>query len=841
MLIIWVSVWGWQLVRDAENLAAELRSTGSSAEMALAGADLATIEEISDSLDNSLNSARQLDQDLWPIRLAGAVLGGVPVFGDNLIAGSKLADRLNDDLSAAVALVDVAELLMTVYDELPTGDSGLVETLNNLPTDIELIEAMRLLDIAETDLVSARDTSDAMNESRLLGALKAKSQELSIQERRLIELVQWARLTTESLIALVRLGEISSPLIGLVESGNQSESGLASDTFRTMSDLENAAANAHLAVVSANADAPSGIAGSEIGNLLVDFESLLQVLSDLSRAGVLIWTGISPALDEMESSQGGLIGQDTSILTALKILNEGQAVFEDAELILDSVDPYLRTVKFNSPSGMSGARTLSDVSNELTHLVGFLADFPEIGTKALGSIEPKRYLILGQTSDELRGSGGFVSSAWILTFNAGQMSNVEYHDIVEIDDLDGLDLYPLPPDLLAQHMDAPVWLLRDAMWSPEYPVAAHTASGIFELGHGGPSVDGVIALTEWAIVGLVEALGTIETDNGEIAPGELLPALEEGTDVDGRAFVDVLFRGLLDELRSSNVNDRIFGITRAASEMLKKKDVLVYMSDPSLQEVISRAGWDGSLGKPEGDRITVIDSNVGWNKVDRNIERSFEYRVTLRPFQPSPARLSISYRNMSIPNGDGCVNQAPLHGISYKELKQACYWNLVRVYVPDGGSLLSGDPLPIPEGSVYARAAAGLPGDDSLNVGIDSGGKFISGLIVVPPSETVTTEFDLTVPVDAFVLEEGLLFYRLLMNSQAGALGRKASITLELPVGYEYVSSSHTPSLLESNIVEFDISLESDTMIEVSMQSGSEIGNNLIGPNSEISENDSSQ
>lgn len=817
ILVLAGSVWAIWIAQRAENLADELRSTGSSAESALSDADPDAIAAISSSLNSSMRSARQLDGDLWPLRWAGAVVGRVPVVGDNVTAVPDLVGRLIDDLEAAAALVSAADVLASVYSDLQNRDAGLLDSLSQLPPEGVITDASRLIDEAEMALARAEVTASGMDHGVLFGKLGRESDELGTQEVRLRELTEWSGRAAESLLALVRLADISLPLTGLLDGGDSPGAALDRDALSAMPELEAAADDAYSSLVSTNASAPPGIIGSQTGETLLDFEPLLKALADVAKAGGLTWTAITPALDAMESSQGGLIGEGTSILTALELLNDRQTEFQEARLILESVASELMSEKLNSSTAVAAGRTLSDASVELASAAGFLSDFPEIGTQALGTDGPRRYLVLGQTSDELRGSGGFVSGAWTISFDDGQMTDIEYHDVVEIDVGSSLELYPAPPELLAQHMDAPVWLLRDSMWSPEFPAAARSAAEIFELGKGGSQVDGVIALTQGAIVELVGALGTINTDRGDIGAEQLLPAIEAGTDAEGRAFVDTLFRGLLDELRSPDVNDRLFNLARAASDMLTRKDVLAYMSDPDLQDAIVRSGWDGSLGRAEGDRLAVIDSNIGWNKVDRNIERSFTYQVNLRPTGPMEGRIELSYRNTSA-DGRECDAQAPLHGLSYAELKESCYWNLLRVYVPDGAALVSNDPLPVPDMSVYVNAGAGLPGYDSVGVGIDSGGKFISGLLTVSPGESAKAGFDVSVPADAVISNGDMLTYRLSLAAQAGAIGRDALIVLELPAGYEYVGSSHEPTSVEETSVELALRLESDTFIEVMLQ-----------------------
>jgi len=186
-----------------------------------------------------------------------------------------------------------------------------------------------------------------------------------------------------------------------------------------------------------------------------------------------------------------------------------------------------------------------------------------------------------------------------------------------------------------------------------------------------------------------------------------------------------------------------------------------------------------------------------------------------------PAQLTLSYHNLSGPLSHGCDIQAPVHDLSYADLKQFCYWNLVRVYIPNGGSMIGNASLPIPEKSVYARVGAGLPGHDSVEIGVGPGGKYISGLLKVAPGETANARFDLLAPASALVADGDVLTYRLDLTAQPGALGRDGLIRLEFPPGYELDGASHTPTLVEAKSVEFALTIETDVTIEVQLRPGS--------------------
>ena len=63
-----------------------------------------------------------------------------------------------------------------------------------------------------------------------------------------------------------------------------------------------------------------------------------------------------------------------------------------------------------------------------------------LGNEILGVDGKRKYLVLGQSADELRGTGGFVSALWLVTFENGSLSEIQYHDTVRVDDWENLNL-----------------------------------------------------------------------------------------------------------------------------------------------------------------------------------------------------------------------------------------------------------------------------------------------------------------------------------------------------------------------------------------------------------------
>jgi hypothetical protein len=328
----------------------------------------------------------------------------------------------------------------------------------------------------------------------------------------------------------------------------------------------------------------------------------------------------------------------------------------------------------------------------------------------------------------------------------------------------------------------------------------------------------VVALTQWALIGLAEALGSVDTDQGPVQSHRLLSVLEDGTDEDGRAFMNSVFEGLIAQISGPSINGSLFQLVRATSLSFNEKQTLVYMFDDDMQAIVSRAGWSGAIPDVPGDRIIPVDSNVGWSKVDRNIERSLVYEVALNQVEPSIAKVTVGYKNLSLPGSSECGTQSLKPGASYGDLKNTCYWNLLRLYTAEGGAFISADPLPLPATSVYAGLGLGASGDDTVALGIGPGGSFVSGLLVVPPGDERTTSFTMQLPPSVLKWDHNRATYTLNLAVQPGTRGRETTVRVELPSGYEFVSGSIRPTSIIDSTIRFDFTLIEDTVLSVQMQ-----------------------
>ncbi len=126
----------------------------------------------------------------------------------------------------------------------------------------------------------------------------------------------------------------------------------------------------------------------------------------------------------------------------------------------------------------------------------------------------------------------------------------------------------------------------------------------------------------------------------------------------------------------------------ALKTSLAQRHIQLYVEDPALQSWVARQGWDGALVETEGDYLLVVDTNVGYNKVNSNIAQTVRYTVQIAPGEPLRAELTLHYRHQSrrqVTECDKFTQYTPV----YELLTQGCYWDYLRIYVPQGAQLLS--------------------------------------------------------------------------------------------------------------------------------------------------------
>ncbi len=752
----------------------------------------------------------------YPARQLIKLAGVVPVIERYRQGAELLLQRVEIDAAAAGTAIELGRSMFVfrgiiLTDSISISDSDDVIRLRD-SLDILKFDSLQILD----DIELASNAGNSFDELGIVGPLGALSKQMDSQEARLGQVAEFSLLLSEVIQAdLELMAQMNSTFDELrtFVNGDVSIREL-SNLVNELADETNAISDKALKMVET---APPGVLDSAYGDIVLD-------LRDLNVSANELITGISTILetavrsfDLLVSAEGTLLENGEVITEVLQTLIEAEEELSRSTLLITGSIETLLKVGNTGPISLGPlGDVLGDLTAPLLDLSTMLSDAPRIMAEVF-AIDggTSRYLVLGQSSDEIRAAGGFTSSAWLMTFRGGALIRNEYLDIILIEDKSILADYPEAFEELQLHMNAGRMYMRDVGWSPHFPAVGKLAADIYEIGND-LRVDGVISMTQWAFIDLASALGGFETESGFVSSEELLALIEKGTDDQGTGYLSSLFDALMTSLTGGKVNEHKVDLLLTIRSAFESKDLMIYSEDPEIESRIFDIGWDGGLRNSSRDLLAIIDSNVGWNKVDRNITRSFKYELDFTDLTEPRATLNLSYVNNSSADFN-CGNQAP-NPRSYQDFVHGCYWNYFRVYVPLGAYLTGGDDLPLGDGSIAARVS-GLPvGSRTVRQLFDDNGDYISGLLSVAPQYTVDVVLEYILPNQVIKKEGPFLEYSLDVIIQPGIRRRSGSVEIRLPGGYELVDIEPAASNFSNDLIVIDLNLTKNQVIRLKLR-----------------------
>ena len=330
-------------------------------------------------------------------------------------------------------------------------------------------------------------------------------------------------------------------------------------------------------------------------------------------------------------------------------------------------------------------------------------------------------------------------------------------------------------------------------------------------------MDGVIALNQWAVEELLSAIGPVPLPSQTaLEPSSFMDVLEQTTDAFGRGYLGTVMDSLLDRFREQGSRRDMLSLLVALNRSLGEKEILLNFHDADLQTMARTNGWDGSLASMPGDFLMVVDSNVGFSKVNRNIEQSIAYQVDLDPSGSAKARLDLVYTNRSVGAlRNACsIQSSDRAGPSYEQLKNSCYWDYLRVYVPEGSTFALSTPFPMPDGALY-RTIGYNDVEDTFKSYRESGRQVFAGLFKLAPGESRSIAFVYELPQGAIVRDGGLLTYNLTVQKQSGKRSTPVEVVVRMPEGYSLRKATPSPSSVEERVATFSLVLDNDVELRI--------------------------
>ncbi len=490
--------------------------------------------------------------------------------------------------------------------------------------------------------------------------------------------------------------------------------------------------------------------------------------------------------------QGGKdgAGSGESKQSFLEMLSFASRLLTKALPDLEAADASLALVTLDDVPEEKRAVFL-DAREKLSTLVGATREFLDqerLFRELLGANGPRKYLFLFQNNHEIRPTGGFIGSYGLLDMKDGEVRKFFVDGIFNPDGQLKVNIVPPQP---IQKVSAG-WSLHDSNWFPDFPASAEKASYFYEK-TGGPTVDGVIAITPDVIRDLLRVFGpvemkeygvTIDADNFVSTIQEEVETRYDREENQPKKILSDLAPILLDRMFASRDPKALLAVIRTLSENLSEKHILVYLKNADGEVLLDRFGWSGRILSSEKDYLSVVNTNINGYKTDGVIDESIEHTAKIREDGSVVDTVRVTRKHTG-------------GRTSYE------WWNKVnadylRVYVPKGSKLLSAkgytremvkspldySALGFREDSdiVNEEGHVSIDPETGTRIGEEFGKTVFGNWTYVSPGETMTLEYEYILPFR--VIEDGKISYASLYQKQSGSRGSALSSIIFAPSGY---------------------------------------------------------
>ncbi len=464
----------------------------------------------------------------------------------------------------------------------------------------------------------------------------------------------------------------------------------------------------------------------------------------------------------------------------------------------------------------SSLAELKDILGELEIFLGFEYD--------------RRYLLVFENNAEMRASGGFIGSFARLDLSDGQIKNLKVPSGGSYDTEGGLYERIVAPEPL--WLVNPLWHFWDANWWPDWPASAGKLAWFYEKS-GGPTVDGVIAITPTVIENMLRVIGpvdmgadygfTVDADNfwditqtfseekpkdhPDYAPNPYLAATttaESGATSTGevkpepKKIIGDLLEAIRTKLSGRLDKDTLLGLISVLEQGLREKHILPYFRDDDQEAKIIARGWGGEMNETGWDYLLVADTNIAGGKSDRVIKEKIDLKTDVGADGSVVDTLVIT-RTHTGAKGDKFT------GVRNND------W--MRIYVPAGSELVEASGFSRPDSALFgepdpgwqrdpdvARAEDGAVEDTRTGTLIyeESGKTVFANWSQVDPGQTAVITFKYRLPFSLKSPEKDdtlkgkivtlfgsagkdLIPYALMAQKQPGSAGSEFTSVLSLP------------------------------------------------------------
>ncbi len=382
-------------------------------------------------------------------------------------------------------------------------------------------------------------------------------------------------------------------------------------------------------------------ASNRVNGPLWDAIAAIPGLGDTPQAAQAIATSLDQALTALRPLTEQLDVLDPSAL----ISDEGQidiGTLETAVPAMKQAQPGLDEAISTMADAPTGGLMLPQVSSAATEFTDQLASlqsslntavrFGEIAGPLLGADGEKRYFVGILNPNEARGTGGFLGSYAVLSAKDGKFSVDQAGSNTDLPDLD-----MLPPglgkDFVKRYRDDPI-LIGNMNLSPHFPGTAKIWLASWKK-KTGEQLDGAIAADVVALGKVVEASGQPIPlpDGGSISGDQLANFAIKGIYEKFPANLQAAERKTYQEAITSKGASILTqapnpeAMAEALGAGLSEDRIVVWSSDPNVEQQLVDVGVSGSLAVEDGHNVQFVALNGSGSKLDAFLDRSLTYKV----------------------------------------------------------------------------------------------------------------------------------------------------------------------------------------------------------------------
>jgi hypothetical protein len=321
-------------------------------------------------------------------------------------------------------------------------------------------------------------------------------------------------------------------------------------------------------------------------------------------------------------------------------------------------------------------------------------DLPSL-VAALGNDKPTRYLVLFQNSEEMRPAGGFPGTMGIVTVERGQVRSWEVfnaHSLSEVQFDQRKTVLP-QPFAMETYIPTDGLFLHDANWWADFPTSARTIMQMYSETDW-PPIDGVIAIEPAVIGELLRVTGTLSVDVdgvprkinagnfvAEIERQRLLRSEGDKTAKHHKEVLELIGQQIVERLKATD-RRAMPSLARRLKAAADRRDIQIYTNSDAINARLAERQWNGAIQPgPDIPSLAVTFANLVTNKASGRMQPSMS--ATIGPAENGQRQVKLDITATHTGPFDPDPNAL------YTGFQR--WW--VDVYLPEGATLVSADPL----------------------------------------------------------------------------------------------------------------------------------------------------